>query len=262
MSTDSRWLEFRAPGFPPRQHPAEADLFARQSSMPGHRQDAIERAHVLVIGCGGLGSWIAVGLARVGVGHLTLVDPDLFDRTNAPRQLTFAADIGQPKAHSLAQNILAHMTTAGRVDALQAGSDEALATIVSRPDSIIVGVDNNAARLEAAIWARTHRVPAIFVMLSRDGLRVQTLTQTSEGPCLRCLLPNLDADLAAPCAAASIAGCYLAAAHAIEMTAAVLMAQYGIPTWRETSLDGTTERVGVPSRRQTCSCGGADSAMP
>lgn len=254
MSTDSRWLELHSPGFPPPQHPAEPDLFARQNAMPAHRQDAIEEAHVVVIGCGGLGSWIAVGLARMGVGHLTIVDPDLFDRTNAPRQLMFAADIGEPKAHAVARNVLPHMTRAGRIDAMQAGSDRALPTFRQHPDVTVVAVDNNAARIESAAWARSHQVPAVFVMMSRDGLRVQAVTQTPDGACLRCLLPNLEEDAAAPCAAASIAGCYLASAHAIEMVVASLMALNDIPTWRETSLDGTTEHVGSPRRRLRCSC--------
>lgn len=261
LSTDSRWLELRAPGFPPAQHPAEPDLFVRQSSMPGHIQHAIERAHVVVVGCGGLGSWIAVALARMGIGHLTLVDPDVFDRTNVPRQLAFPNDISQSKAYCLARNIVSHMTTAGWVDAVAADSDEALASIRSCPDAIVVGVDNNAARLASSTWARCHRVSAVFVMLSRDGLRVQALRQTPDGACLRCLLPNLDPDVAAPCAAASIAGCFLASAHAVEMVVATLMAQTGIPTWRETSLDGTTERVGTPIRRASCSCGDVNSPL-
>src|SRR5437870_4131692 len=97
MSTDSSFLEkpdagileLRAPGFPGPQHPAEADLFCRQEAMPGHDQTRIANAHVAVVGCGGLGSWIALALARLGVSQLTLIDPDRFDRTNAPRQLMF-----------------------------------------------------------------------------------------------------------------------------------------------------------------------------
>lgn len=261
MFTDLHWLELRAQGFPPAQHPAEPDIFVRQSAMPNHRQDGIAQAQVMVIGCGGLGSWIAVGLARMGVRYLKLVDEDLFDRTNVPRQLAFAVDIGEPKAYSLARNVLPHMTSEGRIDAMHAKSDRALRTLINDPNVIVVAVDNNAARIESSIWARSHRVPAVFVMLSRDGLRVQALTQTADGPCLQCVLPNLDAESAAPCAAASIASCYLASAHALEMTVAILMGHNGIPTWRETSLDGTTERVGIPSRRQTCCCV-AESTTP
>jgi hypothetical protein len=116
-----------------------------------------------------------------------------------------------------------------------------------------VGVDNNRTRLEAARWGREHVVPVIFSMLSRDGLRTQAFLQEPHGACLLCVLPNLDPDSAAPCAAASIASCYLAAAHAVELTVATVMRTARCPTWRETSLDGSTERVGRPGPRQNCS---------
>lgn len=42
---------------------------------------------VLVAGCGGLGGYIIEMLARIGVGGITAVDPDVFDETNLNRQL-------------------------------------------------------------------------------------------------------------------------------------------------------------------------------
>jgi len=51
-----------------------------------------------IVGAGGLASWVALALARSGVRHLTIVDPDRFDRTNASRQLMFGGDVGDWKA--------------------------------------------------------------------------------------------------------------------------------------------------------------------
>lgn len=42
---------------------------------------------VCVVGCGGLGGYIIEMLARLGIGHLTVVDGDVFDETNLNRQL-------------------------------------------------------------------------------------------------------------------------------------------------------------------------------
>src|SRR5437773_2351271 len=72
-SSDPVLLELIAPGFPPPAHEAEPDLFCRQAAMAGHEQERLEAAHIAVIGCGGLGSWIALGLARMGIRELTLV---------------------------------------------------------------------------------------------------------------------------------------------------------------------------------------------
>jgi molybdopterin/thiamine biosynthesis adenylyltransferase len=245
-----------AEGFPPATHLAEPDLFCRQAAMPGHRQARLDAAHVAVIGCGGLGSWAAVALARMGVRRLTLIDPDRFDRSNVPRQLAFGTDVGQFKAVALARNVEPHMTNAGTITAINAAFSENLIASLGPLSALVVGVDNNASRLLASRVARDLRIRAVFCMLSRDGLRAQAFLQAPGGPCLSCVLPDLDQRSAAPCAAASIASCLLAVAHAVTMVAAALMTegQPPIPQWRETSLDGSTERSGVPRRRLACRC--------
>ena len=245
-------LNLVAAGFPSPAHRAEADLFCRQAAMPGHDQERLEAAHIAVIGCGGLGSWIALGLARMGVRELTLVDPDRFDRTNAPRQLVCSEDLGQPKAHAVARNVLAHVTNPGRVHGVLCAFDEASNCLRSSVAGIVVGVDNNGARLAASTLGLRRRIPVVFSMLSRDGLRAQIFLQRLGGPCLWCVLPNLDAESGAPCAAASIGSCFLAAAHALYLVAAGVMGIASVPTWRETSLDGSTERASSPCRRPGC----------
>jgi len=251
-------IELSAAGFPAPCHPAEADMFCRQSAMPGHNQAAIEAAHVGVVGAGGLGSWIALGLARMGVRCLTLIDPDRFDRTNAPRQLMFGPDIGALKAHALARNVLPHMTNPGSVAAMPVPftrvllSDNDTLDAPNRITLLAVGVDNNHCRLEATEWGRANRVPVVFAMLSLDGLRAQVFLQRPGGACLQCVLPNLQADVMAPCAAASMASCMMAAAHVMELCVAAVVDDRSIPTWRESSLDGSTERTGRPEPRLDC----------
>jgi tRNA A37 threonylcarbamoyladenosine dehydratase len=57
---------------------------------------------VAVFGLGGVGSWAAEGLARSGVGHLTLIDSDVVDVTNINRQVqTHSSNIGRPKCREL-----------------------------------------------------------------------------------------------------------------------------------------------------------------
>ena len=47
----------------------------------------LQNAHVLVIGVGGIGSWLAESLCRSAVGTLTLIDSDTIELTNSNRQL-------------------------------------------------------------------------------------------------------------------------------------------------------------------------------
>ncbi|HPE43221.1 MAG TPA: sulfur carrier protein ThiS adenylyltransferase ThiF [Bacteroidales bacterium] len=60
---------------------------------------------VAIAGCGGLGSNAAVALARSGIGKLLLVDFDRVELSNLNRQYFFYDQIGQYKAHALADNI-------------------------------------------------------------------------------------------------------------------------------------------------------------
>ena len=66
----------------------------------------LEHSHVLVVGLGGVGAFVAEFLARAGVGHLTIVDGDVVDITNKNRQLiALHSTIGQPKAELVAQRL-------------------------------------------------------------------------------------------------------------------------------------------------------------
>ena len=84
-------------------------LYSRQTVLEdlGHEgQQKLLRSHVAVVGCGGLGNFVAVELAASGVGHLHLVDYDRVSESNLHRQVFFrTADVGQLKAEVLADHI-------------------------------------------------------------------------------------------------------------------------------------------------------------
>lgn len=50
-------------------------------------QAILTRAHVVLVGCGGLGGHVLESLVRTGVGRITACDPDIFEPSNANRQL-------------------------------------------------------------------------------------------------------------------------------------------------------------------------------
>ena len=68
-------------------------------------QDKINQATVAICGLGGLGSNIAIALARAGVGRLILTDFDRVDITNLHRQQYKATQLGEFKTEALAANL-------------------------------------------------------------------------------------------------------------------------------------------------------------
>ena len=68
-------------------------------------QEKFLKATVAVCGLGGLGSNIAVALARAGVGQLLLIDFDRVDISNLHRQQYRAAQVGRNKTEALADNL-------------------------------------------------------------------------------------------------------------------------------------------------------------
>ncbi len=99
-------------GEPPSPEEMEALMVSRHS--PGiHR--LLKQAGVGIAGCGGLGSTVALALARVGTGFLRIVDFDVVEPSNLNRQQYYVDQIGKPKVHALAEN-LARVNPAVRID--------------------------------------------------------------------------------------------------------------------------------------------------
>ena len=86
----------------PSKEKMDEELVKRHGAV---LQEKIAGTAVAVCGLGGLGSNIAIALARAGIGRLLLYDFDAVDVSNLHRQQYEAEQIGQPKAEALAANI-------------------------------------------------------------------------------------------------------------------------------------------------------------
>lgn len=109
--------------------------------------DALARlraVHVCVVGVGGVGSWTVEGLARSGVGALTLVDLDDVCVTNVNRQLpALDGNIGRPKVAALAERVRL-INPACRVEAVTEFFTEASAARLLAPkfDVVVDAIDS------------------------------------------------------------------------------------------------------------------------
>ena len=84
--------------------PEEFESLMMSRHTPGIHQK-IKKSIVGIAGLGGLGSAIAIALARIGVGKLILVDFDVVEPSNLNRQQYFIHQIGMPKVEALQENL-------------------------------------------------------------------------------------------------------------------------------------------------------------
>ncbi len=79
----------------------------RTSLLLGEEKlERLRRAHVLVVGLGGVGAYAAEMLVRAGVGRMTIADADTVSLSNINRQLVaLHSTVGRPKAEVLAERL-------------------------------------------------------------------------------------------------------------------------------------------------------------
>ncbi len=126
--------------------PTKSELFKRQitlSEIGELGQEKLQKASVLIVGCGGLGSTIAVYLAASGIGKIHLVDFDLIDNSNLHRQVFYTLDdVGKPKAATLA-NFIKQRAPFTEVNFSNiAVTKETVFELISTVDIVVDGTDS------------------------------------------------------------------------------------------------------------------------
>lgn len=168
--------------------------FSDLATLAGSAEQLQKRlldARVLVLGCGGLGSWTACGLACAGVGRLVLVDDDRVELSNLNRQLLFGeSDLGELKVDASAKALRRHncdldvLAVSQRVE-----SPEDIAGLLEGVDLVIATADwpphvlprwVNRSCLEA-------RVPYITAGQFPPLVRIGPMVLPGHSACLECL---------------------------------------------------------------------------
>jgi tRNA A37 threonylcarbamoyladenosine dehydratase len=126
-------------------------------------QERLARAHVVVLGLGGVGSFTAEALARAGVGRLTLVDGERVDETNLNRQLhALDGEVGRWKAEVLAERL--RRISRGVVTPEAVRYDEASAARLvpaGGVDFVVDAMDTVVAKLHVIDRCLTLRIPLV-----------------------------------------------------------------------------------------------------
>jgi len=128
--------------------------------------DLLSRSHVAVVGLGAVGGYAVEGLARAGLGRLTLVDFDIVQPTNINRQIVaLESTMGRPKAEAARERVL-DINPACRVEALQLFVDsETVNEILKRsPDVIIDAIDSLNPKIQLLKACHLSGIPTFSSM--------------------------------------------------------------------------------------------------
>ena len=160
--------------------------------------ERLEKAHVCVLGLGGVGSWCAEALARSGVGELTLMDQDQVEPSNLNRQAeALESTLGLPKAEAMAQRVLA-VNPACQVHPVQGRYEVETREdfFAQRYDYIVDAIDLVSCKLDLIETALRRGVPIISALgtgnkLDASLLRVSDLSKTEGCPLARVVRKEL-----------------------------------------------------------------------
>lgn len=177
--------------------------------MEGQRR--LQRARVLLVGVGGLGSPVALYLAAAGVGVLRVVDDDRVDESNLQRQvLHTSARVGVTKVESAAATLAALNPALVIETRLTRVSSANIDALVQDCTLIVDGSDNLPTRYLLSDAAVKHGLPLVYAAVERFSGQVGVFHPASArgaAPCYRCLFPEPPPPAQAPnCADVGVLG--------------------------------------------------------
>jgi molybdopterin/thiamine biosynthesis adenylyltransferase len=224
-------------------------------------QRRIQAAHVVIVGCGALGSFQAESLARAGVGRLRLIDRDFVEFSNLQRQFLFdEADAreGLPKATAAARR-LTKINSEISIEPVVADFTPSNAEeLLEQADLILDGTDNFETRYLINDAAVRTGVPWIYgAAVGSYGLKLAIVPGVTA--CFRCLYPASPEGAQPTCETAGVLGPVTATVAALQVGDALKILARGTQSLvaRLTTVDvwtGEIRQIDPPARDPACPC--------
>ena len=171
------------------------DRFDRQrrfAPLGAEGQAALESARALIVGCGATGGILAQELVRAGVGELVIIDRDIVELSNLPRQVLFDEEdavrgaLKVEAAHRSLERIGGPTQLITHADHLDADN---LAEYAAGCSLILDGTDNLGTRYLINDFCVETQLPWIYSgVVGSSGLVLPVLPGKSA--CLRCIFPD------------------------------------------------------------------------
>lgn len=124
----------------------------------------LQAAHVVVIGIGGVGSWVAEALARNAVGTITLIDLDNVAESNVNRQIhALDENFGKPKITAMAERIHTINPLCQIVEIEDFVTQDNISKLLNFNCNVIVDcVDDAKAKIALAVFCKQASIPLLM----------------------------------------------------------------------------------------------------
>jgi adenylyltransferase/sulfurtransferase len=242
------------------------DRYSRQTLFRGigkEGQKKLASSHVVIVGCGALGTIIATSLVRAGVGKVKIIDRDFIEYHNLQRQVIFTEEdikAQLPKAIA-AEWHLKKVNSSVTVEGVVADVNYAtIERLVAGADLILDGLDNLETRLLINDVSLRNKIPWIYGgAISSSGETMNVIP--GQTPCFQCIFPSLSLPRIVPtCDTAGVIGpapFIIGSLQSVEAMKMLVSAKeinqdvIFIDVWQ-----GTFERFKIGSRQDCPACHG------
>ena len=176
-----------------------SELASRRS--PILETDILSDSAVLVVGLGTGGAYVAVELAKCGVGKFILVDADRLDIGNVSRHSAGVSQVGRAKVH-VVRDLILEANPYAQVEtypiSVEHGNEDAISELIDRVDIVVCATDSRASKLRINHLCVTSARVAVYGGAFRRAYGGQVLrVRPGESPCFQCFvlaMPEQEAD--------------------------------------------------------------------
>lgn len=139
------------------------DRYSRNiATLSAEENGSLSMKKVCVVGCGGLGGYIIEMLGRLGIGHITAVDGDVFDESNLNRQLLSDVEVLGSQKALIAQQRMSKVNPLIKVDAITERLTQANGKhTLGDADVVVDALDNIESRLMLEALCEELNIPLV-----------------------------------------------------------------------------------------------------
>ena len=133
------------------------------AALSPEERAALAEKRIAIVGCGGLGGLVIEALARIGVGHLRVIDGDVFEESNLNRQLLCTEDaLGREKALVAVERVRAINSEVDAVPLVAYLEEGNAAELLAGVDCVVDCLDNLEARFWMAHACQRLGIPVVY----------------------------------------------------------------------------------------------------